>query len=375
MSSTNIDDIVEINFTEIITTSIDTYFKREVIVAEFENAALLNSHVFSTDGYEVYQSLSAVAQVFPTTHIVYKLAQDAFTQKTNTGMNKSSLERLIIAQVKSTDSSFEAALTRIGYADAHKWVCASRDAEDIESFVNYFADKTKMPHVQTSDADVLTDTAGNIAETLVDASKKAVLYYHAIDDEGLDAAMASMFCFTIPGRIAGVFDAPTGITIDTFTDNEKSKLDANFVNFYTHYMGQTGNIGARPRTAGGYMTNGELTQKQEILDRIKLNLQSAAMDAFDMKIPYSDNGGVILEGKLTAVLKQLQKEGIIDGNIVGSTVEVGDTSKGFELRVLTMQETQTDYISKYAVQKYVAIARFRVVVNAKSVEINITYSL
>ena len=40
MSSTNIDDIVEINFTEIITTSIDTYFKREVIVAEFENAAL-----------------------------------------------------------------------------------------------------------------------------------------------------------------------------------------------------------------------------------------------------------------------------------------------------------------------------------------------
>ena len=75
------------------------------------------------------------------------------------------------------------------------------------------------------------------------------------------------------------------------------------------------------------------------------------------------------------VLKQLQNEGIIDGNIVGSTVEVGDNSKGFELRVLTMQETQTDYISKYAVQKYVAIARFRVVVNAKSVEINITYSL
>src|SRR5574344_216656 len=112
MSSTNIDDIVEINFTEIITTSIDTYFKREVIVAEFENAALLNSHVFSTDGYEIYESLAAVAQVFPTTHIVYKYAQDAFTQKANTGVNKSALEKLAVVQIKSTDSSFEAGLTR-----------------------------------------------------------------------------------------------------------------------------------------------------------------------------------------------------------------------------------------------------------------------
>src|SRR5574344_3151061 len=221
--ATNIDDIIIVNESEVITTSIDGYFKNEAIVAEFENAALLNSHVFSADGYEVYSSLNAVAQVFPTTHIVYKLAQDAFTQKANTGMNKSSLERLIILQVKSTDSSFEAALTRIGYSDAHKWVCASRVAEDIESFVNYFADKTKIPHVQTSDADVLTDTAGNVAETLVDANKKAVLYYHAIDEEGLDAAMASMFCFAVPGRIAGVFDAPSGITSDTLTDNQKSK--------------------------------------------------------------------------------------------------------------------------------------------------------
>ena len=192
MSNTNIDDIVSINFEEIITTSIDTYFKRQVIVAEFENAALLNGHVFLTDGYEVYQSLSALGEVFPTTHIVYKLGQDAFTQKTNNGVNKSSLERLIVIQIKSTDSSFEASLARVKYNDAYHFVCASRDADDIESFVNYFADKTKLPHTQTSDADVLTDTTGNVAETLVDANKKAVLYYHATDDEGLDSAVASI---------------------------------------------------------------------------------------------------------------------------------------------------------------------------------------
>ena len=120
--STNIDNIVIVNEMETITTSVDGYFKNLAIVAEFENAALLNSHVFSTDGYEVYESLAAVAQVFPTTHIVYKYAQDAFTQKANTGVNKSALEKLIVVQIKSTDSSFEAGLTRIGYADAYHWV-------------------------------------------------------------------------------------------------------------------------------------------------------------------------------------------------------------------------------------------------------------
>ena len=45
------------------------------------------------------------------------------------------------------------------------------------------------------------------------------------------------------------------------------------------------------------------------------------------------------------------------------------------VKVSEMAETQENYSSYYAEQKYVAIARFRIVVNAKSVEINITYSL
>lgn len=369
--TTNIDEIVQINETEIITTSIDTYFKRVAIVADFENAALLNSHVFSTDGYEEYQSLAAVGLVFPTTHIVYKLAQDVFTQKTNTGVNKSSLERLIVVQIKSTDSSYETGLTRIGYADAYHFVCSSTDADDIESFVDYFADKTKMPHAQTSDADVLTDTGGNIAETLVDANKKAMLYYHSDDTEGLHAAMASIHCFSIPGRISGFYDKPTGITYDTLTDNEKTKLDGNYVNYYVPYIWQTNSIGRRILTEGGYMTNGDLVQARVILDRIKMNLQSASMDAFEMKIPYSDKGGAILEGKLKAVLRQIQNEGLIDDDIA----DADGVDRGQEINVLTIQQTQTDYASYYADQKYIADAKFRIVVNGRAVVINITYSL
>lgn len=371
MVSTNIDTIVDINEVEVITTSIETYFKRVAIVAEFENAALLDSHVFDIDGYEEYESLAAVGVVFPTNHIVYKLAQDVFAQKANTGMNKSSLEKLIVIQIKSTDSSFETGLTRIGFADAYHFVCGSFVADDIESFVSYLSDKKKMPHAQTADADVLTDTAGNIAETLADANSKCMLYYHSDSTEGLHAAMASIHCFSTPGRISGFYDKPTGITADTLTDAQKGKLDGNYVNYYVPYIWQTNNIGARTLTAGGYMTNGDLVQARVILDRIEMNLQSASMDAFEMKVPYSDKGGTVLEGKLKAVLRQVQTEGLIDDDIADSE----GVQKGQEIKVLTIKETQTDYASYYAEQKYVAQAKFRIVVNGRSVVINITYSL
>ena len=370
--ATNIDDIIIVNESEVIVTSIDGYFKNEAIVAEFENAALLNSHTFSADGYEVYSSLNAVAQVFPTTHIVYKLAQDAFTQKTNTGVNKSALEKLVVVQIKATDSSFEAGLTRIGYADAYQWVCASNDKEDIESFTNYFADKRKIPHVQTSDADVLTDTTGNIAKTLKDATKKCALYYHAINDEGLASAQAAIHCFGTPGRIAGFYDKPSGITVDTLTDDQKSKLDGNYVNYYTNYIGQAGSYMSRNLTAGGYLSNGTKIQKQVILDRIILNLQSAGIDALQMKIPYDDRGGAVLEGKLKAVLRQLQQEELIKSDSVDDD---GEVTKGQTLKVLSIAETKKDFISYYSAQTFVVQATVYLALNAEKVVINLGYEV
>jgi len=370
--STNIDNIIIVNETEVITTSIDGFFRNLAIVAEFENAALSDGHVFSTDGYEVYESLGAVAEVFPTTHIVYKYAQDCFTQKTNTGVNKSALEKLAVIQIKSTDSSFEAGLTRIGYSDAYHMVCASSVADDIESFATYCADKRRIPHAQTPDADVLADTAGNVAETLFGASVKCALYYHADAEQGLHAAMGAIHCFGTPGRIAGFYDKPSGITVDVLTDTQKSKLDGNKVNYYTPYIGQAGSYMTRNLTAGGYLTNGEKIQKQVILDRIILNLQSAGMDALQMKIPYDDRGGTILEGKLKAVLRQLQNEELIAAD---SQDDEGFVTKGQELKVLSRAQTKKDFASLYAAQTFVVQATVYLALNAEKVVINLGYQV
>lgn len=376
--STNIDNIIVVNEQEIITTSIDGYFKNLAIVGRFENTDLLEGQTFDTSGVEVYESLAGIGEKFPTTSQIYKCARDVFTQKTNTGMNKSAVEKVAICQVLPTDADIESALIRIGYPDAYHWVLVGNDDDDIKSFMLYFADKRKIAHAQTNEAEVLTDTqvvtedepVDNIAKYLANKNTKGVLYYHFETEEFLNGAMGAIHCFGVPGRIAGVFDKPTGITQDTLTDNQKSKLDKNNVNYYTPYIGQAGSYMTRVLTAGGNMCNGEEIQQQVILDRIILNLQSAGMDALQMKIPYDDRGGAVLEGKLKAVLKQLQNEELIASD---SLADDGTLQKGQELRVLSRQTVKEQYASKFAEKCFVVQARVEIALNAKKVEINLVY--
>lgn len=383
--STNIDNIIIVNEQEIITTSIDGYFKNLAIVARFEADELKTGATFPESGYEVYESLPAVAEKFPTTSRVYKCAKDVFAQKVNTGMNKSAVEKVTICQIKQADASIEDGLNRIGYADAYHWVLVhpiGEDADpdaDILSFGAYFSDKRKIPHAQTSEEEVLSDTQiqpesgdpyDNVAKKLKDANTKIVLYYHSADSEFLNGAMGSMHCFGVPGRIAGVFDKPTGITKDDLSDTEKSKLDGNYVNYYTPYIGQAGSYMTRVLTAGGNMSNGNPIQEQVILDRIILNLQSAGMDALEMKIPYDDRGGALLEGKLKAVLKQLQNEELIAAD---SLADDGTLKKGQTVKVLSRQTVKEQYASKFAEKCFVVQATAEIALNAKKVEINLVY--
>ena len=379
---TNIDNIIVVNEQEIIQTSIDGYFKNLAIVGRFENSSLLNSYSFSPMGVEEFESLSAIGEIFPTTHQVYKCAKDVFAQKVNTGMNKSAVEKVAICQVLNTDSNIEEALVRIGYSDAYHWVLISNNDDDIDSFVEYFADKRKIPHVQTNEKEVLSNEkvvkqvgeeqveVDNIAKLLRDKNAKAVIYYHALTDEFLNGAMGSIHCFNRPGKIAGVFDKPSGITQDDLTYNQKSNLDKNCVNYYTAYIGQAGKYQTRVLTAGGFMSNGDEIQQQVILDRIILNLQSAGMDALEMKIPYDDRGGSILEGKLKASLRQLQNEELIAED---SLADDGTLKKGQTLQVLLRETAKQQYPSKFAEKCFVVKATVELALNAKKVEINLVY--
>lgn len=377
--STNIDNIIIVNEQEVITTSIDGYFRNVAIVARFENNTLNPDKTFDTSGVETYQSLNALLDKFPTTHPVYQIAKDIFTQKTNTGMNKSAVETVAVIQILQTDSSIEAGLARVGYADAYHFVLGSQADDDIESFVEYLADKRKIPHAQTNEPEVLTDSQvtpsegdpyDNIAKKLKEAHSKAVLYYHANNEQSLAGAEASIHCYGVTGRISGVFDKPTGITVDKLTDTQKEKLDGNYVNYFCPYIGQAGKYMTRDMTAGGYLSNGTEIQKQIILDRIILNLQSAGMDALEMKVPYDDRGGAVLESKLKAVMRQMQNEEIIAQD---SLADDGELVKGQTVEVLTRETVKKQFPSIFAKKYFVAKITAQIALNAKGVEIYLAY--
>jgi len=371
--STDIDNIIVVNEEEIITTSIDGYFLNIAIIASFENASLVSGQTFDVSGVEEYTTLAGVAVKFPVGHEVYKIAQKILAQKNNTGVNKSALQKLAVIQIKSTDSSVESGLTRVAYGDAYHFVLASEDSDDIISGANYFEDKRKILHCQTRDADVLTDTTGNVAELLVDGGyKRTALYFHEADTYSLAGAVAAILCPSRPGKNNGKYNKVSGITLDTFTEAEKAKLDGNFVNYYTNFIGQAGSYMTRPLVASAFLTNGTKLQKQIILDRIILNLQSAGMDALQMQIGYDDRGGSVLEGKLSASLIQLQNEEIIKAD---STDDDGNKIKGQTISVLTVAQTKKDFPSKYATQIFVCPAFVYLDLNADAVEINLGYSV
>lgn len=369
----DIDSIIVVNEREVIQTSIDGYFLNIAIISEFENAALLDGYIFSTDGYEVFTNMTGIAAIFPTTHEVYKIAQKIFAQKTNLGVNKSALQELAVLQIKSTDSSFEAGLNRIGYADAYQFVLASEVEEDIMSASEYVLGKRKILHCQTSDADVLTDTAGNVAERLHDGGyNRTALWFHTADDYSLAGAVAAVLAPAVPGKNNGKYNKVSGITFDTFTSNQIAKLDANNVNYYTNFIGQAGKFMARTLIASAKMATGEKIQKTIIIDRIVLGLQSAGMDALQMQIPYDDRGGAILEGKLKAVLRQLQIQELIKSD---SLDDDGNKVKGQTLSVLTTAQTKKDFASLYATQTFVAPAFVYLALNGDGVEINLGYEV
>ena len=371
--SIDIDSIIIVNESEIIVTSIDGYFKNIAIISAFENASLLDGYIFSTDGCEVFTNLTGIAQIFPTTHEVYKIAQKIFAQKVNLGVNKSALQELAVIQIKTTDSSIEAGLSRVGYADAYQFVLASEEAEDILSASNYVLDKRKILHCQTSDADVLSNTTGNVAELLKDGGfNRTALWFHNADNYSLAGAVSAVLAPAVPGKNNGKYNKVSGITFDTFTSNQIANLDANYVNYYTNFIGQAGKYMARTLIASAKMASGEKIQKVIIIDRIVLGLQSAGMDALQMQIPYDDRGGAILEGKLKAVLRQLQIQELIKAD---SLDDDGNKVKGQVLSVLTTAQTKKDFASKYAEQIFVCPAFVYLALNGDGVEINLGYSV
>lgn len=371
----NQDDIILIRTVESITTSILDYFLNIALVTPIDNDVdLVSGQTFSSAGYEVFASLPAVAEKFTTTSKIYKIARDVFNQKTNNGVNQSNLRRLVIIKKEETDETYEACLNRVGYKNAYFMLCNPKSDDDIESVNNWVSGYRKLSFAQTNTETVVQDSTDDIASTLKKKlAGRTALYFHTEnEEESLAGAVASILSsYPVGGKTAS-YKKPSNITVNTLTDSQEQHLSDKNVNYYVAYIGGAGDYSTRYLTSdNGVVSNGDEIQKVIGIDRTILSLQASLMDALEQDIPYDDNGGTIVFGKVNSVFAQLKKEGIFADDSVDE--ETGEVIKSYTIKVLTRANVKKNYPDYFAQKMFIVECEVQFAGSAKKVMLTLAY--
>ena len=367
------DDIIIIRTVENITTSILDYFLNVALVTAITEDDLITGQTFSTSGKEEYASLEAVAEKFNIDSRIYKFARDIFAQKTNNGINQSNLKRLVVIKKEETDATFEDALKRVDYRNSFFVVANAETDQDIESVNNWVSQYRKVAFAQTNSENVKNDAQDDIATTLKEKKAgRTAIYYHALPDEGLACAVASILAsYPIGGKTAS-FKKPTGITVDKLTDTEEGHLKDKNVNFYVPYIGGAGDYSTRYLTSdNGVTSSGDEIQKIIGIDRTVLSLQASLMDALEQDIPYDDRGGTIVYDKINSVFAQLKREGIFAEDSVDE--ETGEALKSYVINVLPRATVKKYYPEYFAQKMFIVETEVQYAGSAKKVMLTLAY--
>lgn len=370
----NQDDIIIIRTVESITTSILDYFLNIALVTEIDNNTdLVEGQTFDSSDIEVYSSLSALAEKFVTTSQIYKIGSAVFTQKTNNGINQSNVRRFVVLRKKDTDASFEACLNRLNYLNAYFMIVNPTQSSDITSAYSWTSAYRKILFAQTSDSSVLSDSTVDIASVLKNnGAGRCALYYHALNTESLAGALASILAsYPVGGKTAS-YKKPSNITVDVLTDTQEGYLDDKNVNYYVPFIGGAGDYSTRYLTsANGVTSNGTEIQQTIAIDRTILSLQAGLMDALEQDIPYDDNGGTIVFGKVNNVFATLKKEHIFAEDSVDE--ETGEMIPSYTINVLPRATVKKYYAEYFAQKMFIVETTIELAGSGKKVMLTLAY--
>lgn len=380
------DDIIIIKTEETVTTSILDYFLNIALVTEVDNTDLVSGQTFDASGIETFASLSAVATKFITTSKIYNIARDIFNQKGNFGINQSNLKRLVILKKDLEEATFADTLNRLGYKNAYFIVINQTKDEDITSVNDWIGNQRKMLFAQTTvitaDTDEnRTDEDGNVIGPEYDVatvlknknSLRTALYYHEYaEDESLAGAVASILASYPVGAKSASFKKPSGITVNEISDTDEEELKGKNVNYYVNYIGGAGEYGKRQLTSdNGVVLGGKEIEEIIAIDRIVLTLQANLMDALEQDIPYDDNGGTILYGKVVKALTQVKNDGLLAEDSVDE--ETGEVDKSFTVYIPTRATLKREYDEYFKQKMFVIQVVANLAGTAKKVMLTFAY--
>ena len=373
------DDIIEIKTVESISTSILDYFLNVALVTPVAETTsettgdLIEGQTFSADGYEEYASIQALAEKYLTTSPIYKIGSSVFTQKNNNGVNQSNLRRFIVIEKQDSDESFLDALNRVGYKNAYFTLVNQTGDADVMSTGDWVQNQRKLLFAQTSSDDIFGDTGGDLASLLKESNyTRTALYFHADDTESLAGAIASILAGYPIGAKGASYKRPSAITVDKLTDAQESTLTDKNANFYVPFIGGAGDYSTRYLTsANGTTAGGEEIEKMIAIDRIVLSLQAGLMDALEEDIPYDDNGGTIVYGKVNKVLASMRTDGILATDSTDETT--GEMDKSYTIHVVPIATVKREYYDYYARKEFIVKCTMNLAGVAKRIAVTLAY--
>jgi len=205
----------------------------------------------------------------------------------------------------TADASVATELAAVAAAD-NDWyglILASHSTLENAAAASWAESNSKLFICTSSDTDILSDTAGNLLETLNGAAYNytAGVFTRRPGDFFGAAWMASRFAYT-PGTASWKFVNLSGVTADNLTASQIANIRSNKGNYYTTQGGL--NI-----TSEGWAASGRFLDTTRFIDwltaRISENVFSVMANAAagQGKIPFTDAG---INQVVAAVEKTLQ---------------------------------------------------------------------
>lgn len=365
----NLSKMVEVGITIPDNTDISAFLKNVAYIGDFEAADLVDDYSVPEDGIITISTMDGLNSVFKSDNEYYADLSAILNQKNNTSPNKSNVNDIIVYQKQETETDFGDSLTALIAKNANfgQVFISSRAKAEIIATAEVAEANNRLFVAQTSDADVGSKTAGNVAETLMKSNYANTKLVNHSDTEGLACALGSVMANQRLGAVGDLYSEFSGITPQEYTETQMSNFDAQNVAYYTTVNAINGGgveQYAKNILYGNVQVNGEITKRRYIRFTVDLLLKAKVLDFLAKKLTYQESSNNILEGELKSVLIECQSNDLI--------VQDNEDENGFYLKCMSIADIKKSYPTDYSNQVYHAEGWYRDALTGTKVVINLT---
>lgn len=344
----SIDKLIEIGFTLPQATDISAYLSNAGYVGDFTSSDLVSGYNMPANKVVVISNIGELDSIFVPGTKYYNDLSVLLMQKNNAKPNQSRINQVVVFQKTDEDDIASAftALMNLNANFAQLYISSSLKA-DIVAVAAKAEVSGRLFIAQTSDEDVASGTAGNVAETLAAKNYTNTKLITHIDSESLKGALVGVMANPYLGSVGDLYSQFSGVTPQNYDSTSMSNFDKNNVGYYS-YVNAISGVGveqyAKKIFYGNKQVNGEITKRRYIRFTIDLLLKFKVLDFLAKKLSYQESSNSILEENLKSVLIGCQSNDLI--------VQDSEDTHGFYLKCMPIAKVKTNYPTDYSNQVY-----------------------